>query len=127
MTTVDRDDHLPRPLLPRPAQQGLHAAARVGAVPARGQLRGDGTHRQQVLLLRRGRRSHGMEETLGTRINVNRSDEALGTGAAKIAVGCPFCNVMLNDGVTMRKQEGTAAESIEVLDVAALLLGSVKQ
>ena len=68
-----------------------------------------------------------MEETLGTRINVNRSDEALGTGAAKIAVGCPFCNVMLNDGVTMRKQEGTAAESIEVLDVAALLLGSVKQ
>ncbi|MFI0433169.1 MAG: (Fe-S)-binding protein [Candidatus Nanopelagicales bacterium] len=68
-----------------------------------------------------------MEENLGTRINVNRSDEALDTGAAKIAVGCPFCNVMLNDGVTMRKQEGTAQESVEVLDVASLLLDSVKQ
>ena len=68
-----------------------------------------------------------MEETLGERINVNRSDEAIGTGATKIAVGCPFCNVMLNDGVTVRKQEGTAVESVEVLDVATLLLGSVKQ
>ena len=34
---------------------------------------------------------------------------------------------MLNDGVTVRKQEGTAVESVEVLDVATLLLGSVKQ
>ena len=68
-----------------------------------------------------------MEETLGTRINDNRSNEAIGTGATKIAVGCPFCNVMLNDGTTVAKQEGRAAENIEVLDVAALLLSSVKQ
>ena len=68
-----------------------------------------------------------MEEKLGTRVNVNRSDEALGTGAEKIAVGCPFCNVMLNDGVTMRKQEGAARESVEVVDVATLLLDSVKK
>lgn len=68
-----------------------------------------------------------MEETLGNRINVNRTDEALGTGASKIAVGCPFCNVMLNDGTTQRKQEGMAAENVEVLDVAALLLESVKE
>jgi Fe-S oxidoreductase len=68
-----------------------------------------------------------MEETLGTRINDNRSNEAIGTGATKIAVGCPFCNVMLNDGTTVAKQEGRAAENIEILDVAALLLSSVKQ
>lgn len=68
-----------------------------------------------------------MEETLGERVNVNRTDEALGTGATKIAVGCPFCNVMLNDGTTQRKQEGAADESVEVLDVAALLLESVKK
>ncbi|MGV1036987.1 MAG: heterodisulfide reductase-related iron-sulfur binding cluster [Candidatus Nanopelagicales bacterium] len=68
-----------------------------------------------------------MEETIGTRINVNRSDEAIATGATKIAVGCPFCNVMLNDGTTMRKQEGAASEDVEVLDVAALLLDSVKE
>lgn len=67
-----------------------------------------------------------MEETLGSRVNLNRTDEALGTGADRIAVGCPFCNVMLNDGTTQRKQEGTAKESVEVLDVAALLLESVK-
>jgi len=67
-----------------------------------------------------------MEETIGERVNVNRSDEAIGTGATKIAVGCPFCNVMLNDGTTQRKQEGAASEDIEVLDVAALLLESVK-
>ena len=68
-----------------------------------------------------------MEETLGNRINVNRSDEAIGTGATKITVGCPFCSVMLNDGVTVRKQEGIALESVEVLDVASLLLDSVKK
>ena len=47
--------------------------------------------------------------------------------ATKIAVGCPFCNVMLNDGTTQHKQEGAASEDIEVLDVAALLLESVKE
>ena len=68
-----------------------------------------------------------MEETIGERVNQNRSDEALGTGATKVAVACPFCNVMLNDGVTVRQQEGKAAESVEVLDVATLLLQSVRK
>lgn len=66
-----------------------------------------------------------MEEKLGTRVNVNRADEAIATGAAKVAVACPFCNVMLNDGVTMRQQEGTA-QGVEVVDVATLLLDGVK-
>ncbi|CAB5002857.1 MAG: hypothetical protein F2881_03780 [Actinobacteria bacterium] len=51
---------------------------------------------------------------------------AIGTGATKIAVACPFCNVMLNDGVTSRKQEGAARAEVEVLDLASLLLASVK-
>ena len=67
-----------------------------------------------------------MEEKIGSRVNVNRSDEALGTGATKVAVACPFCNVMLNDGITSRKQEGAAREEVEVLDLASLLLESVK-
>ena len=67
-----------------------------------------------------------MEEKLGTRVNLNRSDEAIGTGATKIAVACPFCNVMLNDGVTSRKQEGAAREEVEVLDLASLLLETMK-
>ena len=67
-----------------------------------------------------------MEEKLGTRVNLNRSDEAIATGATKVAVACPFCNVMLNDGVTSRKQEGAAREEVEVLDLASLLLETMK-
>ncbi len=66
-----------------------------------------------------------MEEKLGTRVNQNRADEAIGTGAGKVAVACPFCNVMLNDGVTNRQGEGTAA-GVEVVDIASLLLASVR-
>jgi Fe-S oxidoreductase len=66
-----------------------------------------------------------MEEKLGTRVNVNRADEAIATGASKVAVACPFCNVMLNDGVTMRQQEGEA-QGVEVVDVATVLLDGVK-
>ncbi|MGA0867055.1 MAG: (Fe-S)-binding protein, partial [Candidatus Nanopelagicaceae bacterium] len=61
-----------------------------------------------------------MEEKLGTRINLNRVDEAIATGAEEIAVGCPFCRVMVSDGVT-----GKGAD-VEVLDVAQALLRSVK-
>ncbi|WP_031468051.1 (Fe-S)-binding protein [Sciscionella sediminilitoris] len=68
-----------------------------------------------------------MEEKIGKRINVERVDEALGTAPSKIATGCPFCRVMLSDGVTSRQSDGLASESVEVLDVAQLLLNSVKR
>jgi Fe-S oxidoreductase len=61
-----------------------------------------------------------MEERIGKRINTERVDEALATGATTIAVGCPFCHTMINDGVT-----GAAAD-VEVVDVATVLLRSVK-
>ncbi|QBR93165.1 (Fe-S)-binding protein [Nocardioides euryhalodurans] len=67
-----------------------------------------------------------MEETIGERINTNRSSEAVGTGADQIAVGCPFCRVMLSDGVTALQDQGEAREEVEVLDVAQMLLASVK-
>jgi Fe-S oxidoreductase len=68
-----------------------------------------------------------MEETIGERINVNRTTEAVNTGADQIAVGCPFCRVMLDDGLTAMQAEGTAREEVEVLDVAQLLLAGVKR
>ena len=40
-----------------------------------------------------------MEEKIGKRVNTNRTEEAIATGAETIAVGCPFCRVMLSDGV----------------------------
>ena len=63
-----------------------------------------------------------MEETLGTRVNTNRTEEAIATGAERIAIGCPFCRVMISDGVTAKQAEGEA-ESVEVVDVAQMLLG----
>jgi Fe-S oxidoreductase len=66
-----------------------------------------------------------MEEKLGTRVNQNRAEEAIATGATTIAAACPFCNVMLNDAITA-KQQGGQAQGIEVKDVATLLLESAK-
>jgi len=67
-----------------------------------------------------------MEETIGERVNVNRTKEAVATGADQIAVGCPFCRTMLDDGLTSEQADGNARESVEVLDVAQMLLASVK-
>ncbi|GAB3587417.1 (Fe-S)-binding protein [Calidifontibacter terrae] len=67
-----------------------------------------------------------MEEKLGSRININRTQEAVATGAERIAVGCPFCRVMLTDGLTAEQSEGRAAENVEVVDVANMLLAAVK-
>ncbi len=65
-----------------------------------------------------------MEEHIGKRVNVERTEEAMDTGASKIATGCPFCRVMMTDGV-----DDVAAtrdvDKVEVLDVAQLLLGSL--
>ena len=61
-----------------------------------------------------------MEEKLGTRINLNRVDEAIDTGAQEVAVACPFCRIMVGDGMVARQSD------VEVLDVAQILLRSVK-
>ena len=62
-----------------------------------------------------------MEEHLGKRVNHERVDEALNLDPTTIATGCPFCRVMLSDGVGDRGK----AEQVEVVDVAQLLLGSL--
>lgn len=68
-----------------------------------------------------------MEENLGSRINENRTAEAVATGAERIAIACPFCKVMISDGLTKQQSEGTARAEVEVLDVAQMLLESVKR
>ncbi|HEY0360471.1 MAG TPA: Fe-S oxidoreductase, partial [Mycobacteriales bacterium] len=67
-----------------------------------------------------------MEERIGKRINVERTEEALTTKPDIIAIGCPFCLTMLSDGVTSKKSTGEAPEGVEVLDVSQVLLRSVK-
>ena len=67
-----------------------------------------------------------MEERIGKRINTERVDEALSTNPDVISTACPYCLVMLGDSITARKQSGEVPESMEVVDVAQLLLRSVK-
>jgi Fe-S oxidoreductase len=67
-----------------------------------------------------------MEERIGKRINVERAEEALATGAQTVAVSCPFCLTMLGDGVTGKKASGEASVDVEVVDVASVLLRSLK-
>jgi Fe-S oxidoreductase len=53
-----------------------------------------------------------MEETVGKRINIERTEELLATGAERIAVACPFCMTMITDGVKAKGSE------VPVLDIA---------
>ncbi len=61
------------------------------------------------------------EEKGNTRINWERTEEALSTEASFIASACPFCNTMLTDGVKTREKE----ESVKVVDVAELVVQSL--
>ena len=67
-----------------------------------------------------------MEERIGKRINTERIDEALGTDPDTVSTACPFCLVMLGDAVDEKKSSGAAKESLQVVDVAQLLMRSVK-
>jgi Fe-S oxidoreductase len=64
-----------------------------------------------------------MEEHIGKRVNHERAEEALNTDASKIATGCPFCRVMMTDGVG--DMAGEMGKEAEVLDVAQLLLAAL--
>jgi Fe-S oxidoreductase len=59
-----------------------------------------------------------MEEHTGKKVNIERTEEALATGAEEIAVSCPYCYVMLDDGV---KELGRGDEVV-VRDLAMMLL-----
>ncbi len=62
-----------------------------------------------------------MEEEPDKRVNVNRTDEVIAAGVEAVAVACPFCNIMLTDGMKARDKE----DAIKVLDVAELMAQSI--
>jgi Fe-S oxidoreductase len=64
-----------------------------------------------------------MEEKIGTRVNNNRTDEILATGAEVAAVACPFCTIMITDGVKAKNAE----EKVQILDVAEVIAKSLKR
>jgi len=61
------------------------------------------------------------EEKGDVRINIERSNEAIATGASVIAAACPFCNTMLTDGVKNKEKE----DEVQVLDIAELVAASI--
>ena len=88
---------------------------------------------QRVEMHRHGRRGFccgaggarmWMEERIGKRVNVERTDEALGTGAELIATSCPYCLIMLDDAVNQRRSEGKV-NGVKVIDIAQVLADSI--
>jgi Fe-S oxidoreductase len=63
-----------------------------------------------------------MEEMVGERVNINRTNELLATGAHTIAVNCPFCATMITDGV----KSADKAETVQVRDVSEVLLDALR-
>ncbi len=61
------------------------------------------------------------EEKGNIRINFERSNEAIATGASIIAAACPFCNTMMTDGVKNSNKE----DNVQVLDIAELIAASI--
>ena len=64
-----------------------------------------------------------MEESIGTKVNDERAREALSTGATRVATACPFCYIMLDDGV---KGAGVDEDQVKVGDIAIHLLEAIE-
>ncbi|HEX9234913.1 MAG TPA: (Fe-S)-binding protein, partial [Actinomycetota bacterium] len=72
-------------------------------------------HRERAFCCGAGGSRMWLEERLGKRVNIERTEEAISTGADTMGVACPFCLIMLDDGA---KAKG---ERIKVLDVAQVV------
>jgi Fe-S oxidoreductase len=94
-----RAHRVPRQLLPRPPQRRLPGPRKV-----LGSLKGieiveASAQRHQGHVLRRRRRPHVHGGDIGTKVNDERSEQLLETGASRVATACPFCYIMIDDGV----------------------------
>ncbi len=68
-----------------------------------------------------------MEETRGTRINAERTRQILETGAQTVATACPFCMVMLSDGLAAAGDGATTVVAQDISEVLAARLASVPE
>ncbi len=64
-----------------------------------------------------------MEESIGTKVNDERAREAISTGATRVATACPFCYIMLDDGV---KAAGAEEDQVKVADIAIHVLEAIE-
>jgi len=59
-----------------------------------------------------------MEETIGKRINHERAEEVMATGASTVAAACPFCITMLRDGINDKNGQADVKDIAEIIDEA---------
>jgi len=64
-----------------------------------------------------------MEESIGTKVNDERAQEAISTGATRVATACPFCYIMMDDGV---KAAGKEESDVKVADIAIHVLDALE-
>jgi Fe-S oxidoreductase len=64
-----------------------------------------------------------MEESTGVKVNDERAMEAISTGASRVATACPFCYIMLDDGV---KGAGVEEDQVKVADISIHLLEAIE-
>jgi Fe-S oxidoreductase/nitrate reductase gamma subunit len=65
-----------------------------------------------------------MEETIGKKVNDERSQELIATGASRIAVACPYCYIMIDDGT---KAAGKEEDEVRVGDISMHVLEALEQ
>jgi Fe-S oxidoreductase len=65
-----------------------------------------------------------MEETIGKKVNDARSEELIRTGASRVATACPFCYIMIDDGV---KGAGKDEDEVKVADISMHLLEALER
>jgi Fe-S oxidoreductase len=91
----------------------------LGAVPSTRAVEMKQNHDQSMCCGAGGGRMW-LEETTGTRINVNRAEEVIESKAKTVCVACPFCMTMMSDGL---KSKGR--EDIQVKDIAEVVAGAI--
>jgi Fe-S oxidoreductase len=65
-----------------------------------------------------------MEESIGKKVNDERAQELIATGATRVATACPFCYIMMDDGV---KAAGKEENEVRVADISMHLLEAIER
>ncbi len=96
----------------------------LGAIPGV-ELREMDNHGRQTFCCGAGGGRMWMEETRGTRVNAERTSQALATGAETVATACPFCMTMLRDGLTDAGRGAQDADPVLAQDISELLAEAI--
>ena len=67
-----------------------------------------------------------LEETIGTRINIVRAEQALALSPAMVATACPYCAVMMGDGLSSLAQGTPGGAALPSRDIAELVADALQ-